>query len=223
MACWNCLTPRTRIPRWARTTLCGTALVALLAAGPGQLGAQEGPPAPTLGKTVNASLVSGTVKTKCKGDKRFKRLLGTSVIRVGCVVDTRRGRVSITSARNRRGATQSGVFYDGRFKVKQKKRKNAVTVLALNGNLNCGQASAARKRKRGRRLWGNSKGRFRTKASYGAATVRGTKWLVEDRCDGTTFVKVTRGSVRFRDFVLQRTVTVRSGETYTASGFLGGG
>src|SRR3712207_6890811 len=37
-----------------------------------------------------------------------------------------------------------------------------------------------------RRLWGRDKGgRFRTHGKNSHATVRGTRWLVEDRCDGT--------------------------------------
>jgi hypothetical protein len=53
----------------------------------------------------------------------------------------------------------------------------------------------------GRRLWGNGRGRFRTRGRYGAATVRGTKWLTDDRCDGT-LVRVKRGVVAVKD--LQR-------------------
>ena len=52
-----------------------------------------------------------------------------------------------------------------------------------------------------RRLWGNGRGRFRTRGRYGAATVRGTKWLTDDRCDGT-LVRVKRGKVAVKD--LQR-------------------
>jgi hypothetical protein len=53
---------------------------------------------------------------------------------------------------------------------------------------------AAKRRKRVRRLWGDGKGRFRTRGRYGAGTVRGTKWLTKDRCDGT-LVRVVRGRV----------------------------
>jgi ferric-dicitrate binding protein FerR (iron transport regulator) len=45
--------------------------------------------------------------------------------------------------------------------------------------------------------------------------VRGTIWLVQDRCDGT-LTKVTRGTVRVRDFKAKRTVTVKAGHTYLA-------
>ena len=36
-----------------------------------------------------------------------------------------------------------------------------------------------------RQLWGDGKGKFRTKGRYSSATVRGTNWLTADRCDGT--------------------------------------
>ena len=52
--------------------------------------------------------------------------------------------------------------------------------------------------RRVRRLWGDGRGRFRTRGRYGAATVRGTKWLTLDRCDGTK-VRVVRGKVAVRD------------------------
>ena len=66
-----------------------------------------------------------------------------------------------------------------------------------------------------RALWGSGKGSFRTKGRYSAATVRGTVWLVEDRCDGT-LTRVVKGSVQVRDFARNRTVTVRAGHSYLA-------
>ena len=55
-------------------------------------------------------------------------------------------------------------------------------------------ASAAAKKVKKRRLWGDGKGKFRTKGKHSAATVVGTKWLVEDRCD-STLTRVVRGKV----------------------------
>jgi len=42
-----------------------------------------------------------------------------------------------------------------------------------------------------RALWGDGKGQFRTRGQYASATVRGTRWLTADRCDGT-FTRVAR-------------------------------
>ena len=94
------------------------------------------------------------------------------------------------------GKTQSAVFYQGAFVVTQTRGAKPVTQLALTGKLSCGKgkASSSARKKKVRRLWGDGKGRFRTKGRYGAATVRGTKWLTEDRCNGT-LVRVKRGVV----------------------------
>ena len=45
--------------------------------------------------------------------------------------------------------------------------------------------------------------------------MRGTKWTVTDRCDGT-LTKVARGRVAVRDFRLQKTITLTRGESYLA-------
>jgi hypothetical protein len=87
--------------------------------------------------------------------------------------------------------------------------------LTLVEKLACGggKASAAAKKKKKRRLWGNGKGRFRTKGRHSAATVLGTKWLVEDRCT-STLTRVVRGKVSVRDG--RETVIVRKGKKYVA-------
>ena len=77
------------------------------------------------------------------------------------------------------------------------------------------QANAAAKKKKKRRLWGNGTGRFRTKGKHSAATVVGTKWLVQDRCT-STLTRVARGRVRVRDFVKKKTVLVKRGKKYIA-------
>jgi ferric-dicitrate binding protein FerR (iron transport regulator) len=60
-----------------------------------------------------------------------------------------------------------------------------------------------------------SKGKFRTRGRYSAATVRGTRWTVTDRCDGT-LTAVARGKVEVRDFLKRKTVFVKTGKTYLA-------
>ena len=88
-------------------------------------------------------------------------------------------------------------------------------VEKLTGCKSGKQASAAAKKKKKRRLWGNGKGRFRTRGRHSAATVVGTKWLVEDRCT-STLTKVARGRVEVRDFVKKKTVIVKKGKRYIA-------
>jgi hypothetical protein len=66
-----------------------------------------------------------------------------------------------------------------------------------------------------RQLWGNGKGRFRTRGRYAAATVRGTNWLTADRCNGT-FVRVRQGVIQVNDLRPPVQVTLRAGRTYLA-------
>ena len=170
-------------------------------------------PPPVAGKQVNATTAGGTVKIKEPGDHGFTVLGAGAQIPVGTTVDTRKGRVTlVTAAKN---GTAKAVFYDGIFKVGQSK-KSKLTTLSLVEKLACGgKASAAIKRKKKRRLWGSGKGRFQTKGKRSAATVVGTKWLVEDTCTTTT-TTVARGRVKVRDFRKHKTITVKAGHKYVA-------
>ena len=71
------------------------------------------------------------------------------------------------------------------------------------------------KKPKTRKLWGEGKGSFRTSGRHSSATVRGTKWVVTDRCDGT-LTRVKQGSVLVRDFKRKRNVVVRAGKQYLA-------
>ena len=99
------------------------------------------------------------------------------------MVDTTKGRVTIVAA-----GGQSADFYDGIFRLSQSEGAKPLTTLTLVEALSCpkaGKAVAAAKKKK-RRLWGDGSGKFRTKGKHSAATVVGTRWLVEDRCTSTT-------------------------------------
>ena len=198
---------------------------------------------PALGKTVIVRVVSGEVFVRLPAGAAapggsapgappgYVRLRGAEVVAVGSVLHTLRGRVALTSVAQvvAGGArTQRADFYDGIFQVRQALGRRPVTELVLRGEVAtaCGVrassarpargpiATAAAKRAR-RRLWGDGRGTFRTAGRRSSATVRGTIWLVEDRCDGT-LTRVRRGSVTVRDFVARRTVVVRAGRSYLA-------
>ena len=176
-------------------------------------------PAPVAGKTVNVRPVSGTVKIKRRGSKHFVKLTAAAHIPVGSSIDTRKGRIAITAAQGK-GKSSTANFYDGLFKLTQTKGSKPVATLTLTEKLTgCranGKATIAKKKKvKKRRLWGDGKGRFTTKGKHSAATVVGTKWLVEDRCT-STLTRVARGKVKVRDFVNHKTVTVKAGKSYTA-------
>ena len=77
-------------------------------------------------------------------------------------------------------------------------------------------ASAAQAAKaKSRKLWGDGKGKFRTRGRYSSATVRGTIWLVQDTCEGT-LTRVRQGVVSVRDSARGKTVLVRAGRSYLA-------
>ena len=169
-------------------------------------------PPPEPGEEVNALPKSGTVKVRVRGSNRFVELEEGQQIPVGSVVDTTKGRVTIVAAGN-----QQADFYDGIFKLGQGKGAKPLTTLTLVEKLSCpkaGNATAAAKKKK-RRLWGDGTGKFQTKGKHSAATVVGTKWLVEDKCT-STLTRVARGRVSVRDFVKKQTVIVRAGKKYTA-------
>jgi hypothetical protein len=162
---------------------------------------------PVAGKSVGAREVSGTVLVRTAGGSKFVPL-EASVIANGAEVDARKGRVEITRSD---GAVAE--FYDGIFKLSQ---SGGITTLTLSEQLDCSkQARIAAKKPKTRKLWGDGKGKFRTKGSYSAATIRGTRWLVQDTCT-TTLTRVAQGSVSVHDAVKKRTVIVRAGKRYTA-------
>lgn len=177
-------------------------------------------PAPRFGETVNVVVLSGVIRIAERRGGRltsFKALTKPGQVRVGAALDASRGRLSLTSARAD-GTLQSGVFYGGSFVVGQPRNGRGLTELSLIGRRpRCRtrasvKSSASRHR---RRLWGDGHGRFRTRGIHSVATVRGTKWLVEDGCEGT-LTRVARGAVSVRDFNRKRTVVVRRGQSYTA-------
>ena len=64
-----------------------------------------------------------------------------------------------------------------------------------------------------RGLWGNGKGNFQTRGRFAAATVRGTHWQTDDRCDGT-WLKVVTGVVAMTSLKTGATTSVRAGQTH---------
>jgi hypothetical protein len=196
------------------------------ATGDGSTPAATLPPAspPVLGASVTLGGVKGAPRVRLPGTRRFVPLTEDSTVPVGAIVDATKGTVELTSVRDASGKTQTGTFWGGVFKVRQS-RRDSVTELALSGGdfSDCrpkrrsrGKLTASRV-KRKRRLWGRDRGgRFRTRGRHGSATVRGTRWLTEDRCEGTYF-KVTQGRIDVRDNRKRRTVRVGRGKSYLAA------
>ena len=170
-------------------------------------------PPPSLGRTFNLLRVDGTVFIRVNG--RLFRLTEAIQVPSGARIDARKGRVTVTAERKGPGATDVFTFSKGIFRLTQS-RRTGITQTGMRGGSfrNCVIASGAsarpplaetarRRKRRIRRLFGRGRGRFRTRGAFGSATVRGTRYRVVDRCDGTLF-RVTQGGIRVRSFELKK-------------------
>ena len=164
----------------------------------------------------------GTVLINLNG--KFVPLTKFTQVRVGAELDTTNGRVRLTSPDG-----SSGLFFQGRFKILRvfqtvNGKKVAITVLLLTGPLPDCKArttsgfTAAPPRpgkKVVRHLWGNAKGKFRTRGKYASATVTGTFWETLDYCDGT-LVFVQNGRVDVLDIPRNTHHFVTGGHSFFA-------
>ncbi len=179
--------------------------------------APEPLPQPVLGEQGVGQPLRGIVRFRLPGTKKFVRMRELTAIPNGTEIDVRKGRILLTVLHDATGRLDGARFFAGRFIFRQGGGDTPITRLKLSGGSfeNCtagAQASTlavissvidgtgTRSSRRVRRLWGSGRGRFRTRGRYGAATVRGTKWLTLDRCDGTK-VRVVRGKVSVQDLV----------------------
>jgi streptogramin lyase len=168
----------------------------------------------------------GTVRFKAPGGQ-WHTLQADAALPVGVALDARRGHVTLTTE-GAGGGMQTGVFGGGVFAVRQPRGGRGRVDVYLRGGSFAGcprasggrrggarRASASRNRKV-RKLWGRDRGgKFRTHGRHSHATVRGTRWLTLDRCDGT-LTRVTNGAVVVRDEVRKRRVLVEAGHSYLA-------
>jgi hypothetical protein len=189
-------------------------------------GSAPAPAPPTLGTTVVIRPLSGSVRFRAPGKRSFTPLGAGVRVPVGSLVDTRLGRVSLQSARDAHGRTQTGTFWGALFQVRQGRHSRGVTDLVLHGGsfARCGAVAGASalareaggRRRAVRRLWGKDRhSRFRTHGRDSVATVRGTEWVTTDRCDGT-LTKVHKGAVLVRDLHRKRSVLLTAGHAYLA-------
>lgn len=196
-------------------------------------------PTPEQGRSVTIRATSGTVRVKLPGSKVYVDVSTLREIPLGSRIDARFGHVLVTAEVDAaRHVTQSSTFYAGIFVVTQTKGSKPILVATLAGGTFAGCApkpastrtvargarfadrallgvAATARRQRSKRkvrsLWGHGKGDFRTAGRRSSATVRGTWWLVEDRCDGT-LTQVKQGFVDVRDTRRHRTIRLRAGK-----------
>ena len=188
----------------------GAALV--LVSGPA---AASSAPPPQLGKTANATPVSGTTLYRVPGSQTFVTLTEETQIPLGTELDTTHGRVLLTFAVGY-GKTEHAQWWQGRFLIGQRKGKKPIGTQTLSGPLLCPARSFASKAAAPKRsLWGKGKGHFRTRGKNASGTVRGTWWLTQDSCAGT-LIRVKRGVVDVFDFKKHKHVLVHAGHSYFA-------
>jgi hypothetical protein len=174
-----------------------------------------GAPVPQFHKTVVVRRISGKVRVRLKGSKTFTDLGAIDDIPLGATIDVKKGRIELASVPSRTAAVERIQLYSGWFRVGQ---PAAITEFTLNEPLaSCKKkkARAAATKPKSRKLWGDGKGKFRTRGQYSAATIRGTRFLVQDSCSGT-LTQVKEGSVLVRDNVKRKNIVLRKGKRYTA-------
>jgi hypothetical protein len=151
----------------------------------------------------------------------------------GSTLDTSAGVVKVTTATtaSSKGKVQFGDFGAGLFKLLQTRKQKGLTELNIVDNhparqlcatVGKGKKASIAARAAGHpsqkvlgRLTANSHGHFVGRGQYSSATVRGTTWGVQNRCDGT-LTRVVRGTLSVRDFRKRRTITLFTGQTYLA-------
>jgi len=181
-------------------------------------------PAPVLGTTVGLAAVSGTVLVRAPGGATVP-LADATALPTGTRVDARDGEVALTSALDAAGATQTGTFRGGLFEIRQAKGAKGLTQIVMVGghfdhctataksSLAHAATATKKKRKPVRSLWGtDDHGRFQTRGRGSVATVRGTRWLTQDYCDGTR-TTVTAGAVAVRSRRTGKTIVVKAGHS----------
>lgn len=189
--------------------------------------APPAPPVPALGTSVVLGSADGRVRVRVPGSDFVPLGEGASVP-VGSVVDARHGAVALSAALPG-GAVQQARFGGGRFQIQQDATRGRTDLYLRGSFAGCRRASAsgargavlasaarARTRRRVRSLWGRDDGgRFRTHGRDSVATVRGTRWTMTDRCDGT-LTRVTEGAVDVRVRRTGEVVRVGAGHRHLA-------
>jgi uncharacterized repeat protein (TIGR01451 family) len=186
------------------------------------------PPVPSQPGTFNA-VGTGTIRvngTDRPADQLFQ-------LNAGDTVDVTDGVITFTAAdgsygsfsasqptaRSTASATRAAANLPAQFTVSQPVSGGPTTLALAGGDFStcAGKRSvSAASKKPVRGVWGSAKGSFQTKGRYASATVRGTIWLVQDRCDGT-LTQVVEGTVDVADATRHKTVSVPAGSSYLAT------
>jgi hypothetical protein len=192
------------------------------------------PIAPVINRSFTAAPKRGRIRARPGGPHgraTFIQLTRDTSLPLGTVIDTTHGTAALTVTRNVAGKAQVVELTGGLFIVRQHGRHPITDIVLTGGDFaRCrhgapralasgAAAGGARRRSRHgvvRQLWArDDHGRFTTYGLTSVATVRGTVWLTQDRCDGT-LTRVLRGRVVVHDRVRRRTVVLTAGREYVA-------
>jgi hypothetical protein len=184
-----------------------------------------------IGEVLAAVPVGSMAARRLKGEARaarpprpgfteFVKLPDLTQLPIGSIIEARKGTARVTAAAGLAGATQTGDFGGGRFQMRQGAASPVMEMRLEGGSFqrctrDLRRSTARTAARRIRRLRGSASGRFRTRGRRSSATVRGTQWVVEDRCDGT-LTRVIEGSVLVRDFAKRRNIVLKQGRRYLA-------
>jgi hypothetical protein len=198
---------------------------------------------PVLGRTAVARPTSGTIRIRRPGTKFFILLDEAESIALGTEVDRRKGTVALFFVTTKGGKIASASIGEGRVLVTQPReidrgqrpgrltlsgppagcttrKVGARTRAVRRAGRTVAHAARTDKPPAGRRIKVRAKGRIKTQGRYGSAIVRGTRWIMVDRCASNpspgTLVSVQEGVVAVRDFAARKTINVRRGEQYLA-------
>jgi hypothetical protein len=171
----------------------------------------------------------------------FVLLTRARQVPIGSQIDALRGTLQLVAATAKKNKTQQVRLTGGVFSLSQARKgpQKGLTTFALKENAFKGAPSYAsctsgKKLARTASAGGPSaeaaklkpkvlqtllasekSGKFQTKGRYSSATVRGTEWETEDRCDGT-LTAVKRGVVAVQDFHTRKTIVLRAGHSFLA-------
>jgi Fibronectin type III domain len=190
------------------------------------------------GKTIHAlaGAVVGPTVTKGLG---FVPLTQARQVPIGSQIDALRGTLELVVAGAQRHHTQSARLAGGLYTLTQTRtgpQKGLTTFTLDEGAFSGAPSYTSCKAKSSAQTAldlplshtptlsskilqtlsaSDNHGTFRSKGRYSAATVRGTQWTTQDRCDGT-LTKVRRGVVDVLNFATRKTITVHAGKSYLA-------
>jgi hypothetical protein len=173
---------------------------------------------------------AGPFQLRLPDGPRYFNLQGSIKFPVGSTIDPEAGTVRLTAATRASGGRQRIDVAQGAFRIRQRTGRRPRTELSLAGpRPRCNSSPSARAsgildapssrsilvdakppRRRSRPQ------RVEVRGPHSEASTRGTKWLTEERCDGT-LTTVLSGSVRVHDIGRDRDVIVRPGRPYLAA------